>query len=84
MHGCTMVCHMSRAQLKTLAEVLEAAMVAAGFTAVDLAEQSGVDVTLIRRYLNGTLTETTPANARRMARPLKIDPAVLVFREKAA
>lgn len=53
-----------------------------GFTAIALSDQSGVDVTLIRRYLDGQVTVGIK-NAPRLARSLGVEPASLLFGEAA-
>jgi hypothetical protein len=58
-------------------------MAAKGMDAISLAAESGVDVTLIRRYLDEQVAIGVK-NAPRLAEPLGIDASTLIFGEKAA
>lgn len=64
-------------------QVLRDAMAVKGWNAVELAGESGVDVTLIRRYLAEEV-EIGLKNAPRLAKALCIDAGLLVFGERAA
>lgn len=57
---------------KQAALVLKEAMEAKGWDAIRLAEESGVDVTLIRRYLHGQVSIGLK-NAPLLAAPLGIE-----------
>lgn len=57
---------------KQAAAALKEAMDAKGWDAMELAEMSGVDVTLIRRYLHGQVTVGLK-NAPLLAAPLGIE-----------
>lgn len=64
-------------------QILREAMARKDWGAVELAARSGVDVTLIRRYLNEEV-EVGAKNAPRLARALGVEPALLLFGECAA
>lgn len=71
------------ARTKPPARVLRDAMTAKGMDPLALAAASGVDVTLIRRYLDEQVAVGVK-NAPRLAAPLGIEASTLVFGARAA
>jgi transcriptional regulator with XRE-family HTH domain len=71
------------ARTKPPSQVLRDAMKAKGWDALAAAAESGVDVTLIRRYLDDEVSIGVK-NAPRLADALGVDVAALLYGQRAA
>jgi lambda repressor-like predicted transcriptional regulator len=67
-------------------EILERAMKRKGWSDVRLSSESGVHITIIRRWFGkyGKRTRISPENAMKVARPLGISPEQILFGKRSA